>query len=152
MSTMAAYGPSNRYDGATLQHGERAGELAPMGLQERDVEIIFDACRYRFLTSDQLRELHWPASTDPRSAQIRLTLLFKAGYLERVRPWPRRREGSHPWSYYLGARGHEVLQRVGLVDRRMRYQIARVFDFGRVVHDVELNAWVLALRRAVGDS
>jgi hypothetical protein len=150
--TNLEYARTRRYERAVLQHGERpATPTRQLVLQERDLDVLYDAWRYRFVTSDQLRELHWPHTRDPRTAQIRLRLLFDCGYLERLRPYPQRREGSYPWTYALGAAGYEVLVRSGRLDRRVRYRPPGVLDYGRIVHDVQLNSWVLALKKVVGN-
>jgi hypothetical protein len=74
--------------------------------------------------------------------------LFQAGYLERFRPIAHR--GSFPWVYQLGAEGHRLLQRVGVIEPGQRYASRRVYDYSRVLHELQLNAWVLAYRRLAG--
>lgn len=142
---------ARRYDGAAVLHGrrdaERAGRLI---LQERDLAVLYDTWRYRFLTSDQLRTLHWGETRDPRTAQLRLRRLHDGSYLDRVRPLPRGGEGSFPWTYALGEAGFAELTRQGRLPRRTRYATLTVLDYGRLVHDVHLNGWILALRRIVG--
>jgi hypothetical protein len=48
--------------------------------------------------------------------------------------------------------GHRLLQRAGLVGGRERFVRREVYDYGRVLHDLQLNAWVLGYRRAAGDA
>jgi hypothetical protein len=83
-----------------------------------------------------------------QAADRRLLKLFRAGYLDRFRPISRR--GSFPWTYQLGLEGHRLLQRAGIVGPRERFVRREVYDYGHVLHDLQLNAWVLAYRRAAG--
>ena len=48
--------------------------------------------------------------------------------------------------------GHRLLHRAGIVRPRERFVRREVYDYGHVVHDLQLNAWVLAYRRAAGDA
>jgi hypothetical protein len=100
------------------------------------------------LTAPQLRALWWPESS-AQAADRRLLKLFRAGYLDRFRPISRR--GSFPWTYQLGVEGRRLLQRAGLLGARERFVLREVYDYGHVLHDPQLNAWVLAYRRAAGD-
>ena len=117
------------------------------GAAER-LALVRDVQRYKFLTASQLRELWWPESS-VQAADRRLLKLFRAGYLDRFRPISRR--GSFPWTYQLGLEGHRLLQRAGLLGRRERFAPREVYDYGHVLHELQLNAWVLAYRRATGD-
>lgn len=141
-----SYREAHRYDGAVIQHGARE-TLVPCAVQPRDVAIVRDTWRYKFLTAPQLIELWWPGGV-AWPAQRRLRKLFDAGYLERFRPIARR--GSHPWTYYLGAAGYRLLQEAGLIPTGQRYRRRSIYDFGHVLHELQLNAWVLAVRRAAG--
>jgi protein involved in plasmid replication-relaxation len=138
----------HRYDGAVIQRGRRE-RLVPCAVQPRDVAIVFDVRRYKFLTAPQLRELWWPEAS-VQAADRRLLKLYRAGYLDRFRPICRR--GSFPWTYQLGLEGHRLLQRAGLIQPRERFLRREVYDYGHVLHDLQLNAWVLAYRRAAGDA
>lgn len=142
------YLEAHRYDGAAIQH-ERADPIVPCAVQPRDVAIVRDVWRYRFLSAPQLFELWWPGRS-VRAGQRRLSKLFDAGYLERFRPITRR--GSFPWTYQLGAEGHRLLQQHGVIDRRLRYARRAVYEYSRVLHDLQLNAWVLAYRRVAGEA
>jgi hypothetical protein len=144
----ASYEAVHRYDGAVIQRGRRE-RPAPCAVQPRDVALVRDVRRYKFLTAPQLRELWWPGSS-VQAADRRLLKLFRAGYLDRFRPISRR--GSFPWTYHLGLEGHRLLQRAGVVGSRERFVRREVYDYGHVVHDLQLNAWVLAYRRAAGDA
>jgi hypothetical protein len=141
------YGAVHRYDGAVIQRGRRHA-VVPCTVQPRDVGIVRDVRRYKFLTGPQLRELWWPESS-LQAADRRLLKLFRAGYLDRFRPISRR--GSFPWTYQLGLEGHRLLQRAGILGPRERFLRREVYDYGHVLHDLQLNAWVLAYRRAAGD-
>lgn len=145
----ASYVEAHRYDGAVVQH-DRRDAIVPCVVQPRDVAIVRDVWRYKFLTAPQLLELWWPGAGATWPGQRRLRKLFDAGYLERFRPLARR--GSYPWTYHLGHVGHQLLQRAGLVPRSQRYYPRRIYDFGHVLHELQLNAWVLAFRRAAGEA
>jgi hypothetical protein len=143
----ASYFAVHRYDGAVIQRGRRE-RLEPCVVQPRDVSIVADVRRYKFLTAPQLRELWWPDSS-VQAADRRLLKLLRAGYLDRFRPISRR--GSFPWTYQLCLEGHRLLQRAGLLGPRERFARREVYDYGHVLHELQLNAWVLAYRRAAGD-
>lgn len=140
----ASYIESRRYATATIQH-QHAEHPAPCSLQPRDVAIVNDVRRYRFLTFPQLLELWWPDSASPRTAQHRLRKLHEAGLLDRFRPLASR--GSYPWTFQLAPLGHQLLQRAGHVEPRRRFNRRAIYDFSYVVHDLQLNSWVLAYRR-----
>jgi hypothetical protein len=137
----------HRYDGAAIERPAR-NQLVPCAVQPRDLKVLRDVWRYKFLTAPQLLELWWPGGVG-WPGQRRLLKLFAAGYLERFRPVARR--GSYPWTYHLGERGHRLLQDVGVIAQGQRYRRREIYDFGHVLHELQLNAWVLALRRAVGN-
>jgi hypothetical protein len=94
----ATYEAVHRYDRAVIQRG-RQELLVPCVVQPRDVALVRDVRRYKFLTAPQLRELWWPESS-VQAGDRRLLKLFRAGYLDRFRPISRR--GSFPWTYQLG--------------------------------------------------
>ena len=143
-----SYQEVHRYDGAAIQR-EHAEEPVPCAVQPRDVAILRDVWRYKFLTAPQALELWWPGRGE-RAGQRRLRVLFEAGYVDRFRPISRR--GSFPWTYQLAAEGHRLLRRAGEIPDRERFQPRRVYDYGHVLHEIQLNAWVLAYRRAIGDA
>src|SRR4051794_40784849 len=145
----ASYVEAHRYDGAVVQH-DRRDAVVPCVVQPRDLAIVRDVWRYKFLTAPQLLELWWPDAGAPWPGQRRLRKLFRAGYLERFRPLARR--GSFPWTYHLGAEGHRLLQRAGIIGARERFAPRAVYDYGHVLHELQLNAWVLATRRVLGSA
>ena len=144
----ASYLDAHRYDGAAIERGRRDG-LEYCALQPRDVAIVRDAWRYKFLTAPQLRELWWPDASI-QAADRRLLKLFRAGHLDRLRPYARRGSGSFPWTYHLGEEGHRLLQHAGDIPERQPYRRRAIFDYSRILHEIQLNAWVLAYRRALG--
>ena len=79
----------------------------------------------------------------------RLTKLFHAGLVERFRPVTRT-GGSFPWTYHLGHDGHRLLRRTGALDRHARFELRTIYDYRYVLHEIHLNAWVLAWRRLLG--
>src|SRR5687768_13219531 len=80
----ASYADLIRYDGAAVQR-DRRDQTVPRAIQPRDVEILADVWRYKFLTATQLLELHWPDCA-ARVGRKRLAKLFQAGLVERFRP------------------------------------------------------------------
>ncbi|MDP9223227.1 MAG: replication-relaxation family protein [Actinomycetota bacterium] len=136
-----------RYDGAVVDRDER-GLLVPCAVQPRDVEVIRDVWRYKFLTATQLLDLHWPGGTG-QVGRRRLAKLFHAGLLERFRPVTRT-GGSFPWTYHLGEQGHRLLREIGLLEARARYDRRTIYDYRYVLHEVHLNAWLLAWRELLG--
>ena len=85
-----------------------------------------------------------------QAARRRLVKLFRAGYLERFRPYSPR--GSYEWTYFLSAAGHRLLRGMGVIDPGVRFKPRDVFDYGRALHDIQVNAWVLAYRRRLGSA
>ncbi|HEX8745176.1 MAG TPA: replication-relaxation family protein [Thermoleophilaceae bacterium] len=148
MTVAASYVEAHRYDGAAIEHSERE-RIVACAVQPRDMAIVRDVWRHKFLTAPQLRELWWPGRS-VQAADRRLLALFRAALLERFRPIARR--GSFPWTYHLGREGHRLLQRSGIVATGARFAPRAVYDYGHVLHELQLNAWVLAYRRAVGDA
>lgn len=138
------YRAAHRYDGAAIQR-ERTEVIRPCAVQPRDVAILRDVWRYKFLTAPQILELWWPGKTE-RAGQRRLRMLFEAGYVDRFRPIARR--GSFPWTFQLAAEGHRLLQLADEIPDGERFNPRRVYDYGHVLHEIQLNAWVLAYRRA----
>jgi hypothetical protein len=141
-----SYTAVHRYDGAIIQR-QRSDDPQPCSLRQRDLAIVRDAWRYHFLTTSQVRELWWPDSS-VQAARRRLVKIFRAGHLERFRPYSPR--GSYEWTYFLSAAGHRLLRDMGVIDPGVRFKPRDVFDYGRALHDIQLNAWVLAYRRLLG--
>jgi hypothetical protein len=141
-----SYTAAHRYDGAIIQR-QRCDHPDHCALRQRDLAIVRDVWRYHFLTTQQVRELWWPGKSI-QAARRRLVKLYRAGYLERFRPYSPR--GSYEWTYFLSAGGHRLLRELGVIDPNARFKPREVFDYGRAVHDVQLNAWVLAYRRQLG--
>ena len=137
-----------RYDGAAVQRDARKG-IVQCAIQPRDLAVVIDVWRYKFLTSTQILELHWDGCV-PRVANKRLTKLFDAGFVDRFRPVARS-GGSFPWTYQLGPEGHRLLREIGKLDARARFQSHKIYDYRYVLHEVHRNAWVLAWRRLLGD-
>ena len=145
----ASYAEIHRYNGAAIEQGHR-DTLVPCAVQPRDVAIIYDVARYKFITGPQLRELWWP-NASVQAADRRLLKLFRAGYIDRFRPVSRPGTGSFPWTYRLGENGHRLLQHADLIPLNRRHRDRLIFDFGHVLHELQLNAWVLAYRRSLGE-
>jgi Replication-relaxation len=150
MALPASYTAVHRYDGAMLQRdkrrpGDGAGDCRVAG---RDIAIVRDLWRYRFLDTEQLAALHFPGRTG-QAVRRRLAKLFHAGYLDRFRPYSR--QGSYPWTYQLAAAGHKLLQETGHLGPAARYQPRLLLDYSYVVHDLQLNAWIIAYRNVLGD-
>jgi hypothetical protein len=141
-----SYTAVHRYDGAIIQR-QRCDDPKPCSLRQRDLAIVRDVWRYHFLTTNQVRELWWRGKSI-QAARRRLVKLLRAGYLERFRPYSPR--GSYEWTYFLSAEGHRLLRNLGVVDPGSRFKPRDVFDYGRAMHDIQLNAWILAYRRLLG--
>jgi hypothetical protein len=139
-----SYTAVHRYDGAIIQR-QRCDDPQACALRQRDLAIVRDVWRYHFLTTNQVRELWWRGKSI-QAARRRLVKLLRAGYLERFRPYSPR--GSYEWTYFLSAAGHRLLRDLGVADPASRFKPRDVFDYGRAIHDIQLNAWVLAYRRA----
>ena len=143
-----SYTEVHRYDGAVLERGKR-DQLVPCAVRARDVAIVRDVWRYKFLTSSQLLELWWPGRP-PQAGSRRLLKLHRAGYLDRFRPVAR--NGSYAWTHHLGLEGHRLLQRTGAIAPGARFACREIYDYTHVLHDLQLNAWVIAYRRALGST
>src|SRR5881397_3786899 len=93
-----------------LPRFERAPDIRPMQLTERDHDIIRHAYRHRFLRSS-----HFVALTQgsPQQTLRRLQLLYHHGYLERPRAQIDyfRRGGSRPLVYGLSNKSTPLLLR-----------------------------------------
>jgi len=142
-----SYNELVRYDGAAVQRDDREA-IVHCAIQPRDLAVVIDVWRYKFLTSTQILELHWNGCV-PRVANKRLTKLFQAGLIDRFRPVART-GSSFPWTYQLGTEGHRLLRETGELDARARFQPHKIYDYRYVLHEVHLNAWVLAWRRILG--
>lgn len=147
MEAATTYADLQRYDGAVVER-DRRDTIAPCALQPRDVEVIRDVWRYKFLTTPQLLELHWPGRAE-QVGRSRLAKLFAAGHVDRFRPITRT-GGSFPWTYQLGKEGHRVLREAGVLEARARWDNRPIYDYRYVLHEVHLNAWVLTWRRLLG--
>ena len=150
MALPASYTAVHRYDGAMLQRDKRrpGDGVEECRVSGRDIAIVRDVWRYRFLDTDQLAALHFPGRTG-QAVRRRLAKLFHAGYLDRFRPYSR--QGSYPWTYQLAAAGHKLLQLTGHLDPAARFQPRQLLDYSYVVHDLQLNAWIIAYRNLLGD-
>jgi hypothetical protein len=57
------------------------------------------------------------------------------------------------WEPHLpeGPAGHQLLRRTGHIEPRARYRPRQLVDYSYVIHDLQLNAWVLAYRELLGE-
>ena len=88
----------------------RAEELPSFRLTERDVEIVRQVARHRFLRSTHISQL---LDAPHKKICERLTLLYHAGYLDRPRSqleYHVRSGGSAPLVYALGNQGARLLK------------------------------------------
>lgn len=138
-----------RYERLALQRSERSGTPFEIALTDRDVNVCETVRQLRFATKPQLAELWWPGAVR-QAPERRLLKLFEAGYLDRLRPHAPRSGGSFPWVYCLARRGHELLVSHGFVAPG-EFRPPRVVDFAYILHDLEVNDWVLAYRRRAGE-
>jgi hypothetical protein len=50
----------------------------------------------------------------------------------------------------LASDGHRLLRQAGVIPHSERFKRRAVYDYGHILHEIHLNAWVLAYRRASG--
>jgi Replication-relaxation len=129
---------------------ELADELEP---QARDLEIIRALWRYRFLLTSQIAREWWPGKS-LWATQKRLRRLTAAGWVSRFRP--RLSKGKHEWVYELARKGFELGRNYRGLDgfyipKEAKWRPRRVSDYRLVLHDLQVNAWVMAYRRLVGE-
>jgi Replication-relaxation len=143
----ASYAEAHRYDGVLLTRGERQPLRKPVVATARDLEILTALWRHRVLSTAQIKELWWPQAR-LRKAQERLKELFDLGLVDRFRTPAIR--GSYPWIYLLARDGHALLQDAGVVPASERFRPRAAVDIKTVLHELQLNAWVIAYRRLLG--
>ena len=146
----ASYLEAHRYDGAAIQH-DRRDAIVPCALQPRDVAIVRDVWRYKFLTAPQLLELWWPDGVRPGRRPPPAASSSDAGYLDRFRPYRAPRNGLFPGPTTSARRATACCSTPASSRDRQRYRHRPIYDYGHVLHELQLNAWVLAYRRALGD-
>lgn len=85
---------------------------------ERDCQIVNAVYRYRALTTDQIERLFFLPEkgqdhpTKTSRCQLRLKLLYHAGYLEREEQPQKLSEGRKPLIYFLDRKGADLVARV----------------------------------------
>ncbi len=101
-----------------LPRFKRALHITSLQLTTRDLTILREVARYRFLNSHQILIL---ISGSPQHLLKRLQRLFHSGYLDRPRAQVRyfSEDGSQPLVYALGRKGAKVL--ASPTGRRSRY-------------------------------
>lgn len=85
---------------------------ASVKLSRRDVAILRDIARFKFLSSKQVHSLHFP-DTGHRNATTRLTQLSRAEMISRVyvHPKVKGQEKSHPLSvFYFSPSNQKTLK------------------------------------------
>ena len=139
----ASYTAVHRYDGAMLQLGRRA-ETVGCPLTGRDLAIVRDVWRYRFLSTEQLRGAPFArthaASCPPPARQAlsgRPPRALPTLQPPRLLPLDLSTRPRRP----PPAAGH----RASRPARPLR--APRAIDYSYVLHDLQLNTWVLAYRR-----
>ena len=83
-----------------------------------------------------------------QAARRRRVKLYRAGYLERFRPWSPR--GSYEWTYLLAAAGHRLLRGHGDIDPNARFNPRGIFDYGSAIHDPTECLATAGLRQGSG--
>jgi hypothetical protein len=126
-------------------------DLAP---QARDLEILRALWRYRFLLTSQIADEWWPGKS-LYAAQRRLLRMTAAGWVTRFRP--RLSKGKHEWIYQLDKKGFDLAKRSwGLdgpyIEAEAKWRTRDVREYSVVEHDLQVNAWVFAYKRLVGDN
>jgi protein involved in plasmid replication-relaxation len=95
----------------------RSEEPPVFQLTERDVEIVRQVARYRFLRSTHISQL---LDASHKKICERLTLLYHAGYLDRPRAqleYHAHNGGSAPYVYALDSQGSRLLKGCGELDQ-----------------------------------
>jgi hypothetical protein len=129
---------------------ELAEEISP---QTRDLAILRALWRYRFLLTSQIAREWWPGCS-LWAAQRRLGMMAAAGWVTRIRP--RLSKGKHEWVYQLDREGFELARATwGLegpyIPTEAKWRARHVRDYGVILHDLQVNAWVMAYRELAGD-
>jgi hypothetical protein len=125
----------------------------PVQLTDRDLELVRQVHRHRFLTSQHLKRL---VKGSRQGIERRLQGLFHAGYLDRPRSQldHYHRGGSRPLVYGLGSKGADLLtERDGLPPRFVNWtaknrSITRFF----LQHTLSVADFMTALEVAVHES
>jgi hypothetical protein len=120
--------------------------------QARDLEVVRALWRYEVLLLSQLWQEWWPDS-DVRAARKRLKRLAQAGWIRRFQL---RRARGHEPGYVLARHGFVAGQRHrgphgSYIRREARWQEPSFADYRALEHPLQMNAWVLAYRKIVGE-
>ena len=100
------------------QH-DRRDRIVPCALQPRDVAIVRDVWRYKFLTAPQLLELWWPGRIRPRRPAPPAQALPRR--LPRALPAASPAAAPSPGPTTSAHDGHRLLQHAGLIPARQRF-------------------------------
>ncbi len=122
---------------------------------ERELEILAALWRSRALFARQVHRRWWPRST-LRSAQLGLQKMARAGWIRPCR-FALRQRGSQQRLYVLTQAGFELAQqRTGrhgaYVDPELEWREPQLNDPRRLLRDLHVNGWVLALEQRAGRS
>ena len=123
----------------TIQWGRRPERPAPVGLTNRDLQLMALLHDTNYLSTSQLTLLGWGAAE--RAAQERLKRLHDAGYLDRFRPLAAR--GTREWNYRLTRTGWEALAAHELAADARHYTPAEITSISYTEHDLQLAAIIL---------
>ena len=143
-----------RIIGDVIARGRRHAPTDHPEPQQRDLEILRDLWRYRYLTTRMIAEKWWPGCHLTR-AQVRLRRLHDAGWVDRLRP--RLNRGSHEWIYHLARPGFGLGQRYlrdrddPYIPREAKWHQRDAIDLDYVWHDLEVNQWMRAYAELLGD-
>lgn len=88
----------------------KSGGLAVRSVTTRDLQLLEDIWRYRYVTSRQVTRLHFG---NHKVAQRRLRALTTAGLLQRFHPSDSLRAGFHAWWYRLARAGARYVSNAG---------------------------------------
>lgn len=122
---------------------------------ERELEILAALWRSRALFARQVHRRWWPRST-LRSAQLGLQKMARASWIRPCR-FALRQRGSQQRLYVLTQAGFELAQqRTGrhgaYVDPELEWREPQLNDPRRLLRDLHVNGWVLALEQLAGRS
>lgn len=122
---------------------------------ERELEILAALWRCRVLFARQVWRRWWGGST-LRSAQLGLQKMARAGWIRPCR-FAMRQRGSQQRMYVLTQAGFELAQQRAnrhgsYVDPQLEWREPQLNDPRRLVRDLHVNAWVLALEQLAGSA
>ncbi len=122
---------------------DRREEIEPCAVTERDIDILIGLWRLKFLTTSQIAAL-WFNGANEWAWRRRLLKLFRSGLSERFRP--NCIPGSHEWTYVLSRDGYDLLRGFNGLPEDAPWIDRTKIGFSYVMHDLELNGWLIEIK------